>query len=405
MNAPPDALIALLSRAAIEPAAPEPLRVLSPPDWARLATLPGYQLAALWVEQDRALGLVQRDDWVAPIATEGAEPAFALMRNAHPHLALAQRSGEFADAPGEGVYQIGEGPVGGEIAEPMHRRLHLAGDSVLRADHRFGYAHRGILTLIEGKSPRAAVRFAARIAGLSAVAHSLAFARAAEAASGAAIPAPVEALREAMAATERCVASLLALARLADICALPRLAATLIDLRTSMADAAAQIFFHRLMMDMVVPGGIDIAPRFSALPTLIAHLQSVRAVLQPFGAWRWRRRWADLAEPVRGRVWQAINDAAFAVSALAPFSAAERAEPWSVALPSQNGAGLGQARDLDGPIYCWMRLDGGFITVCTIANQGLNRIAALEAAAPGQTRAAFARRAALLMPPIGMIDQ
>jgi hypothetical protein len=404
MTAPPDDLIALLARAAIEPAAPEPLRVLTPPDWARLASLPGYQLAALWAEQNRAMGLVRRDDWVLPIATDGAEPALAIMLSAHPHLGLAQRSGEFADAPGEGVYQIGEGPVGGAIAEPMHRRLHLAGDHVLRVDHRFGYAHRGILTLIEGKSPRAAVRFAARIAGLSAVGHSLAFARAAEAASGAAIPAPVETLREAMVATERCVACLLALARLADMGAVPRLAAKLIALRTDFADAVAPIFFHRLMMDMVVPGGIDTAPRLTALPALIALLQSVRAALQPFGAWRWRRRWADLAKPVRLRVGQAINDAAFASSAFAPFSAAERAEPWSVALPNQSGAGLGHAHGLDGPIDCWMRLDGGFITVCTIANQGLTTIAALEAAAPGQTRAAFARRAALLMPPIGMID-
>jgi hypothetical protein len=412
VTAPPDDLLASLARAAIEPAAPEPLRVLTLPDWETLATLPGYQLAALWVEHNRAFGLVRRDDWVVPIATDDAQPAIAVMRRAHPSLALAQRSGAFADAPSEGVYQIGEGPVGGEIAEPMHRRLYLAADRVVRAEHRFGYAHRGIVTLIEGKSPRAAVRFAARIAGLSAVAHALAFSRAAEAASGATIPAPVAALREAMVATERCVAGLLALARLAEICVVPHLAANLIGLRTDIADAAESIFFHRLMMDMVVPGGIDTAPRLTALPALIARLQSVPALLQPFGAWRWRRRWADLAEPVRLWVRQTMHAAAFANSAFAPFAASATtasattpsADPWSAALPSHSGAGLGQAHGLDGPIYCWMRLDGGFITVCTIANQGPTTIAALEAAAPGLTRAAFARRAALLMPPIGMID-
>lgn len=404
MTAPPDVLVALLSRAAIEPAAPEPLRVLTPQDWANLATMQGYQLAALWLEHDRVLGLVLLDDWVLPVATIGGEPAIALMRSAHPALALAQRHGDFPEAPGEGIYQIGEGPVGGVIAEPMHRRLHLAGDCVVRADHRFGYAHRGILALIGGKSPRAAARFATRIAGVSAVAHSLAFARAAEAASGAVLPAQIEPLRDGMAAAERCVAALLALARLAEICAAPRLAATLIALRTDIASAAEQIFYHRLMMDMVVPGGIDTVPRLSALPSLIAILQSVRPALQRFGAWRWRRRWADLAAPVRLRVWQAIHAAEAACASFARFGAAPSTEPWLVALPSISGAGLGQAPGLDGPVYCWMRLEAGFIDSCAIANAGLAAIASLESAAPGLTRVAFERRAALLMPPIGMID-
>jgi Ni,Fe-hydrogenase III large subunit len=52
----------------------------------------------------------------------------------------------------------------------------------VRLEARLGYTHKGTLTLMRGKSPRTAARFAARLSGEATVAHGIAFARATEAA-------------------------------------------------------------------------------------------------------------------------------------------------------------------------------------------------------------------------------
>src|SRR6185312_11326836 len=95
------------------------------------------------------------------------------------------------------------GPVHGVIAPPLHLRATLAGEIVRRLELRGGYAHRGQLALMRGKSPRAAARFAARISADATVAHALAFARAAEAALDVTPPPRAAALRLAMAEIER----------------------------------------------------------------------------------------------------------------------------------------------------------------------------------------------------------
>ena len=397
-------LLALLARASLEPAAPEPIRVLSTADWARLAGMDGYRLAAIWADRERAIGVLEVDGHAAPIATDNPEAAIAVMHQAHPDLAPVTPSEAFAALPGDGVYQIGEGPVGGMLAMAAHRRLHVAGNRLVQVEHRFGYVHRGLSALITGKSPRAAARFAARISGGATVAHSLAFARAAEAACGVVVPESAARLREAMAETEQCVAALLALAGLADYCVLPALATRLIERRDAIAAAAETIFFNRLMMDMVVPGGLDTVPRLAEIPALITALRAVRPAVLRFGDWRWRRRWADAAALVRARVWQAIDAAEAASANFEGFDASLGTEPWLTGLPAASGSGLGQAAGVDRSIYCFLRLEGGFIEFCGIANGGLASVAALERAAPGLTAESFARRAALLMPPIGMID-
>ena len=90
-----------------------------------------------------------------------------------------------------------------DLGEPAHFRISAEGEAVLRLETRLGYAHKGTLGLLRGKSPRAAARFAARISGDAAVAHSIAFARAAEAAAATEAPPRADALRAVMAELER----------------------------------------------------------------------------------------------------------------------------------------------------------------------------------------------------------
>ena len=91
---------------------------------------------------------------------------------------------EFATLDEPELMQLPLGPIHGAIEEPAHLRLTVRGEAVLRAEARLGYAHKGTLALMRGKSPRTAARFVARLAAEATVAHALAFARATEAALG-----------------------------------------------------------------------------------------------------------------------------------------------------------------------------------------------------------------------------
>ena len=176
---------------------------------------------------------------------------------------------------------------------------------------------------MRSKSPRAAARFAARVQADSTVAHSLAFARAAEDASGAAVPPRADALRLLMTAVEAVTAMLAELA--------PTPGPALDAIRR----ACAAAFGHRLMMDCVTPGGVlaDLAPEGA---------RALRTALD-----------TDM------------------VGAFAPHpaeSALEQMEslppgPLSTPLPVASAEGLGHAPTPRGTVWHWVRLDNG-----TVAN-------------------------------------
>ncbi len=110
---------------------------------------------------------------------------------------------EFLPVEGEGIHQIPVGPIHAGVIEPGHFRFHIQGEVVVRLEARLGYKHKGTLSLMLGKSPRAAAAFAARLSGDSTVAHGWAFAAAAEAALGVTVPPRAVALRGVMAELER----------------------------------------------------------------------------------------------------------------------------------------------------------------------------------------------------------
>src|SRR5262249_13212673 len=55
--------------------------------------------------------------------------------------------------------QIPVGPVRGGIEPAAHLRLGVRGGMVEQLEAWLGYTHRGVLALMQGKSPRAAARF------------------------------------------------------------------------------------------------------------------------------------------------------------------------------------------------------------------------------------------------------
>jgi Ni,Fe-hydrogenase III large subunit len=182
---------------------------------------------------------------------------------------------QFLPVEGEGWHQIPVGPVHAGVIEPGHFRFSVQGEIVVRLEQLLGYAHKGTLGLMAGKSPRAAARFAARLSGDTTVAHSLAFALAAEAATGAEAPRRAVLLRAAMLEIERIANHLNDWGFICNDAAFAWPHARCGVLREGVLRANAASFGHRLMMDLVIPGGlaVDLAPHAHA--PILAALDAV----------------------------------------------------------------------------------------------------------------------------------
>jgi len=167
----------------------------------------------------------------------------------------------FLAAEGEGLHQIPVGPVHAGIIEPGHFRFTANGEHVVRLEERLGYVHKGIERLMQGVSFDAAVKLAARTSGDSTVAYSYAFALAAEAALQAVAPPRAAYLRALMAELERLANHFGDIGAICNDAAFALMHAQTAILRERVLRAAHTCFGHRLMMDLIVPGGVvrDIA--------------------------------------------------------------------------------------------------------------------------------------------------
>jgi Ni,Fe-hydrogenase III large subunit/Ni,Fe-hydrogenase III component G len=312
------------------------------------------------------------------------------------------------------------GPIWGRLDEAAHLRLTLKGPLIQRAEALLGFTHKGTLTLMRGKSPRAAARFAARLSADATVAHSVAFARATEAAMDVAAPPRAAVLRIVMMEVERIAVHLDSLAevgRLADSLAVQTSCGLL---RETLLRASQAAFGHRLMMDCVIPGGVaaDIAeggPQIilRALGDIASQLESIRRLhdgpalsSRLSGLARADARWVSAlgVGGVVGRASGRAFDVRMAFSpgyaALAPRlairtrgDAAARQHlrifeieeslrlvsaaldtltdgPVTIALPQVSGEGIGCAESIRGDVWHWLRLDHGQIAAAFPSDPG-----------------------------------
>ena len=421
-------IAALLAGAPVEPCGGAALHLLTAADWLRLARLVDpADFAGLFVADGRAHALYFRAAplLVAVTLEGGAYPALspvipdagwcerlAVDREgavatgaADTRPAIRHGEGDSAwprfDAPaGEGAFQVGQGPVAGLIARPVHRRFTIEAGRIVRLEHRHGYACRDIASLLHGKSPRAAARFAARLVGDAVVAHALAFARAAEAAGGCDVPPRAAALRAAMLDIERVTAHLLALAAALDAAGRPGLATSLGRARDDIAAAVAVLFGHRLMMDVVIPGGIDVDARMEALPALASALNDAAAAARRIGGFGVRHALGPASALARERARAIIALAPGIAPAIDAAPAGEIVAP----LPPVSARGLGSAACARGMVHHWVKLHDGQIAAAALIDPAAGRFRALEDAAVGLEMEAFAMLAECYALPPGAID-
>ena len=184
----------------------------------------------------------------------------------------------FLPAEGEALHQIAVGPVHAGIIEPGHFRFTANGEHLVRLEQRLGYVHKGIEGLLAGATLDKAAELACRTSGDSAVAYAFAFARAVEAALNVDAPPRAAYLRALMAELERLANHFGDIGAICNDASFALMHAQTGILRERCLRAAAACFGHRLMMDVIVPGGVarDIAPE--SLSVVRSLLEEIREV-------------------------------------------------------------------------------------------------------------------------------
>ncbi len=192
--------------------------------------------------------------------------------------ARAPKPYAFLPVEGEGLHQIPVGPVHAGIIEPGHFRFTANGERVVRLEQRLGYVHKGIEKLMSGLLLEEGAKLAGRTSGDSTVAYSYAFAQAAEAALKVTAPPRAVYLRALTAEIERIANHFGDIGAICNDASFALMHAQTGILRERTLRTAEACFGHRLMMDVIVPGGVarDIAPKgASAVRALLAEVRKV----------------------------------------------------------------------------------------------------------------------------------
>ncbi|MCG7359964.1 NADH-quinone oxidoreductase subunit C [Roseomonas sp. ACRSG] len=372
-----------------------------------------------------------------PWLDHGRWPATAPLSGHPGHQAGEPPQPTFLPVEGQGLHQYPMGPVL-PGAGPGHWRAHVRGEAVHRLEARLGYGHRGLLGLMQGKSPRAAARLVARLSAEAAVAHGWAFARAAEAAAGIEAPPRAALLRLVLAEWERLACHLSDWGAAMGAIGLEWAQTRCAMLRETLLRSHEAAFGQRLPLDLVLPGGLaaDLTPEGSeallaALAVLEEDLPTLQAVQDEHAGAQDRLRGIGAASPARvaalaaggvagragGRNFDARRDMPYqpypGFSLSIPISIGGDAEarlrlrlrelpeslgliraalarlepgPVLVPLPVAPGEGLGVVEAPRGEVLHWLALDeAGLIRAAFARDPGWMHVPLLEAAAPGTT--------------------
>ena len=443
---------------------PWPRAELDRAAWNRLipalADEPTLALLALWADQSHAHALFQdeTEGLIIPASLpieDGAYPALSQVRpgaalfermihdlwghsaigarDLRPWLdhgkfvttfPMAARAGQaqrpeafpFLTVEGEDGHALAVGPIHAGIIQAGHFRIHAVGERVTRLECRHGYTHKGTLSLIRGQSPRAAARFACRLAADAAVGHALAFAHAAEAALDFTPPPRAHHLRAVMAEIERIANHLADIGGIVEDAGFAWPATRTGWHREAFLRAAHEGFGHRLMMDAVVPGGVAsdlsakgadgilracdaLSQEWPRLQELFASHTGLADRLAGVGVVSRERAARFAAGGVVGRASGRASDAR-RTPGYAPYDALEfdvafheagdveaRVEvrideifhsiqliyqllaslppgPVVTAVPTGSGEGYGVTETFRGAAWCWLVISGGLITSC-----------------------------------------
>ena len=212
---------------------------------------------------------------------------FPLRRDfqASPNWEPGQEDYAFVQVSGDGVHEIPVGPIHAGVIEPGHFRFQVVGEKVLRLEERLGYTHKGIEKRFEAMSIVDAHRLAGRISGDSTVAFAWAYAQAVEAIAGAVVTPRAAWMRALLLERERIANHLGDLGYIGNDAGFAFGLSQFSRLKEDVLRLNQRLFGHRLLMDVVVPGGCareagaDAASELRAqCATLIRELRILRDI-------------------------------------------------------------------------------------------------------------------------------
>ncbi len=164
----------------------------------------------------------------------------------------------FVKVQGAGVYQIPVGPVHAGIIEPGHFRFQAVGEDVIQLEQHLGYVHKGIEKIAVGRDPAGLARLAGRVSGDTTVAHTWAACQAMERAVGVQVPARARLLRAIMCERERVANHLGDVGAICNDVAFSFAFYQCARLREDWQRRSQDVFAHRLLMDLIIPGGVSV---------------------------------------------------------------------------------------------------------------------------------------------------
>lgn len=186
------------------------------------------------------------------------EEAWPLRKSFDPAQRLPRVEGDYvwARAEGEGIYEIPVGPVHAGIIEPGHFRFQAVGEAIINLEERLGYVHKGIEKRFETLGWAEGARLAGRVSGDSTVAHALTYCLALESMTGCQAPARAQWLRALFLERERISNHLGDIGAVCNDAAFALMLFQLMRLKEMLLRTNAQLFGHRFLMDLVIPGGV-----------------------------------------------------------------------------------------------------------------------------------------------------
>lgn len=164
----------------------------------------------------------------------------------------------FTPVAGEGVYEIPVGPVHAGIIEPGHFRFQAMGEDILRLEERLGYVHKGIEKIAVGRDINGLIRLAGRVSGDSTVTHSWAACQAVERALGVEVPPRALIIRAILSERERIANHLGDIGAICNDVGFAFAQYQMSRLRELWQRQNQAIFGHRLLMDLLTPGGVTV---------------------------------------------------------------------------------------------------------------------------------------------------
>lgn len=162
----------------------------------------------------------------------------------------------FVHVSGEGVHEIGVGPIHAGIIEPGHFHFSVIGEHILRLEEHLGYTHKGIEKRFEAMSLTEGVKLAGRVSGDSTVAYAFAYSQAVEHLTHSQPSRRALWIRALLLERERIMNHLGDLGALGNDGGLAFGLAQFSRLKEDMLRLNQQLFQHRYLMDRIVPGGV-----------------------------------------------------------------------------------------------------------------------------------------------------